>query len=171
MKKIILMRHGKSSFSDPDQDDLDRPLNARGRVASALMGAWLADAGLTAALAILSPARRARETWAKAAPNLPGEIETVEERALYMADPGTMLEIVRRAPDSAETLILVGHQPSMSAFARKMTGGKAPGGCKAAFEKFPTAGVAILEVDVDDWRKVEFGAADFLDFATPKDLV
>lgn len=171
MRKIILFRHGKSSWSDPDQADLDRPLNARGRLASALMGAWLDEAGVEDGLAIISPARRAQETWAKAAPNLSAKIRVVEEKALYMADPKTMLKIVQSAPKKAETLILVGHQPSMSAFARKMSGGKVPGGCKRAFENFPTGAIAVLNVDVNDWSKVDFGAAEFKDFATPKDLV
>ncbi len=171
MRRIILFRHGKSSWSDPDQDDLDRPLNARGRLSSALMGAWMAEAGIDKGLAIVSPAVRAKETWDRAKRNLPGKIKTAEEKALYMADPKTMLKIVQAAPKKAETLILVGHQPSMSAFARKMTGGKAPGGCKSAFEKFPTGAVAILEIDAKDWGKADFGKAEFKDFATPKNLV
>ena len=171
MRKILLFRHGKSSWSDPDQEDMDRPLNGRGRMASALMGAWMSEIGVTEALVLLSPALRAVQSWERAAANMSGKFKTETDKALYMADPKTMLKVIQGASKKAETLIVVGHQPSMSAFARKLTGGKASGGCRRAFEKFPTGAVAVLGVEKDDWSKLDFGDAEFLDFATPKDLV
>ena len=170
MRRLILMRHGKSSWDDPDQDDRDRPLNPRGRMASALMGAWLRENGLAPDVALVSEAVRARQTWECAAPLLNG----VESRAvakLYHAEPGTALEVLRNAPDDAGTVLMIGHQPGLGAFLRKLVGNEPKAGCRRAFEKFPTGAVAVLEFDAPDWRSAEFGTAEFTAFACPKDLV
>jgi phosphohistidine phosphatase len=64
MRRLILMRHAKSSWADPGQRDLDRPLNKRGRHAAGALGAWLKRRGYAPGHALVSTARRAQETWA-----------------------------------------------------------------------------------------------------------
>ena len=64
MRRLILMRHAKSSWADPGQRDFDRPLNARGVRSAPLLGAWLRERGHVPDAALVSTARRTRETWA-----------------------------------------------------------------------------------------------------------
>ena len=42
MKRLCLLRHAKSDWSDPANDDFSRPLNARGKVAADFMAAYIA---------------------------------------------------------------------------------------------------------------------------------
>jgi len=61
MKTLVLVRHAKSSWSDPSLEDKDRPLNERGKRDAPAMGKRLADAGVKPDLILSSSARRARK--------------------------------------------------------------------------------------------------------------
>ena len=95
MRRLILMRHAKSSWADPGQRDLDRPLNKRGRRAPALIGGWLKAQGL--------PARTRRWSRPRAAPRRPGPAWSPPPAPrrptyvpeLYHAAPETMLAVLR----------------------------------------------------------------------------
>lgn len=171
MKRLILFRHAKSAWDDPELDDHDRPLNPRGRLAAPLMGAWLAERGFLPDAVLCSSSLRTLETWALARPALPGAPEPVVDATLYHADPATMLAHVRRTPATAGTLALIGHQPGIGAFCRKLAAPHTPANCARAFQKFPTAACAVLDFDVDDWAAVAFGAGRFHAFAAPRELV
>lgn len=169
MRRLILMRHAKSSWDDPDADDRDRPLNARGRLAATLMGAFLAEEGPRPDAALLSPAVRAQESWARLAAGL-GDVAAVTVDSLYMAEPATALAALHAAPEAAGTVLMLGHEPGTTAFLRRLSDGSEPAHCRRAWEKFPTAALAVLELD-GDWADAAFGAARFRRFACPKDLV
>lgn len=64
MKRLILMRHAKSSWADPGQPDHDRPLNDRGIDAAARVGKWLRARGYRPDQALVSTVARAQQTWA-----------------------------------------------------------------------------------------------------------
>ncbi|MEL6793653.1 MAG: histidine phosphatase family protein, partial [Pseudomonadota bacterium] len=107
-KRLLLMRHAKSDYP-AGIDDHDRPLNRRGRLASALMGAYLAEMETVPDLAYVSTAARAQETWARMGLGAP-----MEPRApLYHASAETMLDMAAEAPDEVETLLLLWHQPGI----------------------------------------------------------
>lgn len=171
MKRLILMRHAKSSWSDPDQDDHDRPLNQRGRLAAPLMGAWLADRDFVPKHVLCSSSTRTRETWARVRVVLAQAPEADVQPGLYHADPPHLLAAVQALPPSVACAALVGHQPGIGAFTRLLARRDAPPNCTRAFTKFPTAACAILDFEVDDWSDVAFGTGRFTAFAVPRELV
>jgi phosphohistidine phosphatase len=171
MKRLILLRHAKSAWEDPDLDDHDRPLNRRGRLSAPLMGAWMADRGFLPDRVLCSTSTRTVETWALARAALPGAPDAVAEPRLYHADPATMLELVRATPDAAATLLLIGHQPGLGSLTRKLAAPGAPIHCTRAFQKFPTAACAVIDFPVESWPDVAFGAGAFHAFGVPRELV
>ncbi|MEM9010842.1 MAG: histidine phosphatase family protein [Pseudomonadota bacterium] len=171
MKRIVLLRHAKSSWSDPEMADIERPLNQRGRLTAPMMGAWLADQQIDLDHVVISPARRSRETWERMSRVMERTPKPSVQKALYMADPDTMLKILRAAPKKADTVLIVGHQPGLSAFARKLANGSVPGGPKRAFTKFPTGAAAVIDIDAEDWAEADYGGGEFRTFACPKELV
>ncbi len=171
MRRLILFRHAKSSWADPGVEDHDRPLNQRGRLCATLMGAWLADTGCVPDHALCSSSARTRETWARARRAIDGAPEAEIAPGLYHADPATMLETLRAAPDAARTVVMIGHQPGIGAFVRRMASPDAPAACARAYGRFPTAAVAVLGIDAASWRLAAFGAARFETFAIPGELV
>ena len=171
MKKIILLRHAKSSWQDPSLDDHDRPLNARGRGAAPIIGDWLAHRNHLPDTVLCSSARRTRQTvkgLRKAIPSLP---EARIEEPLYHASPGTMLERLRGLPVECQTVLLVGHQPGLGTLTRMLSDGRESRRCRRAFEHFPTAAAAVLDVDIADWADLAYGIAHFVDFAKPRELM
>ena len=170
MKRIVLIRHAKSSWSDPDLADTDRPLNQRGRLASTLVGAWLQETGFGIDHVWLSPAARSAETWRRIRHCLSRKVEEQTHKALYMADPMTMLNLIRSTPEGAQTAAMVGHQPGLSSFARKLSNGPRETFARA-FTKFPTGAVAVIEMKAKAWPEVDFGTGHFVSFTMPKELV
>jgi phosphohistidine phosphatase len=171
MKRVILLRHAKSSWTDPDMEDHDRPLNQRGRLAAPLTGAWLAERGFAPDHVICSSSARTVETWARLRPALPGAPDPTIEPRLYHADPTTTLAVLRGAPDAAATVLLLGHEPGIGAFARRLSTPDVPAGCARAFAKFPTAAAAVIDLPVDRWADAAFGTGRFHAFAVPRELV
>jgi phosphohistidine phosphatase len=171
MKRLILVRHAKSAWGDPTLDDHDRPLNQRGRLAAPLMGAWLVDNGYRPDAILCSSSERTRETVARMRPCLDADPSTLYVPELYHACPSAMLDIVRTAPTDAATAAVIGHQPGISAFARKLANADTPAGCARAFQKYPTCACAVFEFAVDDWTAVAFNGGAFVAFAVPRELV
>ncbi|WP_118133749.1 histidine phosphatase family protein [Oceanicella sp. SM1341] len=171
MKHLVLIRHAKSSVADPTLEDRDRPLNERGRLAAPIAGAWLAERALRPDHVFLSPALRCTETWARVARQFDTVPEPVIENGLYMADPATMLEVLHGAPDAAQTVFMLGHQPGLASFLRRLANRETPARCARAFTKFPTAGIAVMSFGDGPWAETGFNSGQFEDFAVPKELV
>ena len=158
MKRLLLMRHAKSDYP-AGVSDHDRPLDRRGRLASALMGAFLEDAGMVPDLALVSSAARAGETWMRMRLNAPFETRS----SLYHASAAEAIEVARSAPSTASTLLLLWHQPGIRDCANRLLGGH-------EVHRFPTAQIVGIGVE-EEWDALRFGAGRLLFIAPPKSLV
>lgn len=170
MRKVILVRHAKSSWDDPALDDHDRPLNARGRAAAPVIARWLAARGHLPDRVLCSSALRTRETARLMTPDLPGMPVPEIEPGLYHATPEAMRARLADLPETVGTVMLIGHNPGLSALARKLAGGRVRPGCARAFTDFPTAAAAVFTSDAPRWDALGFGQCTFVDFARPKEL-
>ena len=103
-RRLLLLRHAKSAWPE-DVPDFDRPLAPRGRKAAKRIGAYLTDKQLVPDLALISPARRARETWDRVRPHL-GRIGERSEARLYEAAAGGLLAIVRETEPEVGALLI-----------------------------------------------------------------
>lgn len=170
MKTLILMRHAKSAWGDPHQKDIDRPLNDRGRKSAPLMGTWLAAEGYNPDVVLCSAAQRTRETLDLMRPHLPERAVVEYVRALYLAAPREMLTEVGKVPATAETLMLLGHNPGMASLAGLLADGGDEKALAALHAKFPTAAIAVLGFDVARWSDVGPGGGTLRAFMRPRDL-
>ena len=116
-KRLILTRHAKSSWDDPNTPDHDRPLNERGKAAAADLGDWLASRGYVPQEVLCSDALRTRKTWSGIAPALPGTPMLELKPALYHAGPDVMLAVLRHARE--DTVMMIGHNPGIAEFAHR----------------------------------------------------
>lgn len=167
MKKLILMRHAKSSWSESDITDIERTLAERGRTGAGLIGAWLTVNDLEPDQAIVSNATRCQETWELASAGMSVKPQVSTEPQLYMATPDRILDIVRKSA-VADTVLVLAHQPGIGAFARAMRVDPAPQ--HAIFDKYPSGATTVLELPIDDWATLDFGMAHLAEYITPKDL-
>ena len=171
MRTLLLLRHAKSSWDDSALEDFDRPLAPRGENAAPLMAAYLKKIGLRPDLVLCSPAARARQTWSLVSRSLDSKIAVNELRDLYLSSPGRLLEAVRRAPDAAPCVMLVGHNPGMEHLAMILSGPSSnPTALAKLHSKFPTAALAEIEFEVAAWAAVARGEGCLKRFIRPKDL-
>jgi phosphohistidine phosphatase len=161
-KRLALLRHAKSSWDDPDLDDHDRPLNARGRRAAAQIGRYLQQRGIAPAVVLCSSAVRTRQTLLLL--QLSGDPQVVYETELYGAGASQMLQRLRRLDDTVPSVLLIGHNPGMHDLAVALTGDR------DAIADFPTAALAELSAPIARWPDLDLGTATLERLITPKDL-
>jgi len=164
--RLILMRHAKSSWNTPAQDDHDRPLNDRGRRSASAIGGWLHGKGYEPDLVLSSDSARTRETWALASRELSGPTEIVWTQDLYLASAQTMLEVLK-TQGTAKTVLLLGHNPGIAGFANMLV--RQPPR-HDRFRDYPTAATAVIEIDAALWRDVDWGKGQVTDFILPREL-
>jgi len=161
---LLLMRHGKSSYP-PEVADHDRPLAPRGIREAGLAGDWLRASMPPIDAVLCSTATRARQTLAKT-----GVDATVRySERLYDATLGTMIDEINTVDDTVSTLLVVGHEPTMSALAIGLAGtdGTDAAVVERISEKFPTSAIAVLTV-AGEWKSVELTGAALIGFRVPR---
>ncbi|MEQ9814305.1 MAG: histidine phosphatase family protein [Azospirillaceae bacterium] len=171
MKRLILLRHGKSRWTDTDIPDHDRPLAPRGERAAVLMGRYLRQIEQPIDLVLSSTAKRARDTWALAATQIDGLIPTRTDGGIYLKGSDGLLDRIQEIEDGVANLLVVGHNPDLEDLCQLLAedGDNALRG--AAAKKFPTGAVAILDLDIDDWVDLPGSTGKLVDFKAPKNLV
>lgn len=154
MRRLILFRHAKTEERPAGLQDFDRRLVERGCADAVLMGRVLAEAGMVPDLALVSPATRARETWELASPAFP-KARTEFRRGLYDATAEEVAAEIIQGGDTAETVMVVGHNPSLQELAVNLLDDN--GGSAADIERlsagFPTSAAAVFQLDAAGcWR-------------------
>ncbi|MBB3018322.1 phosphohistidine phosphatase [Microvirga lupini] len=168
MLRLLLLRHAKSAWPAGILD-IDRPLAKRGQEAALVMGDYLKRERLAPDLAIVSSARRTQETWERVQPIL-GEIEMRLDGRIYEAPVGRLLEVVREVGAETGTLLLIGHNPGFEELAKLLIGEGDMDGILRLGQKYPSAGLAVIDFELASWADVARKAGRLERFVTPKSL-
>ncbi|MFV0334873.1 MAG: SixA phosphatase family protein [Tropicimonas sp.] len=161
MKRLILLRHAKSSWVNPDLDDFDRPLNKRGKRSARELGKWLREAEHRPGQVLCSAARRARETWEGLA--LEGAPELRQD--LYNAPSEGLFDALRAA--EAPVVMLIAHNPGIAAFAHEILAAPPD---HARFADYPTGALLVADFPVGEWSEVRAATGRAVVFVIPQDL-
>lgn len=170
MRRLLLLRHAKSSWGTPGLRDFDRSLAPRGIKAAARMGRYLADSDLIPDLVLCSPAERTRQTIALAFEAMGTKPEVQFEESLYHDGPAAVMSLLKSVDANVETVLIVGHNPTIAECTIALAAPGTAGLQTAISTKFPTAALAVLEFPGDDWASVEPGGADLKAFVKPRAL-
>ena len=170
MLTLSLLRHAKSSWADPGQQDFDRPLNARGESTAPRMGAHMAEHAIAPQLVLCSPAVRACQTLELVLPHLTGEPTVLYEDAFYLAAPTVLLQRLRQVDAGVSHVMLVGHDPGLHGLALELAGSGDADALESLARKFPTAGLAVIAFNARAWTGVRRAAGRLTHFITPKML-
>jgi len=162
MKRLTLVRHAKSDWSLPGQNDWDRPLNKRGQRDAPEMARRLRSRRLKPDLILSSPAVRAVTTASVMAREIRvPAARVVQDERLYLAGPADLLAVVRELGGEARHLMVFGHNPGMTEFANRLSAGD-------QIDNLPTCGVFTAEFDVPDWSGLGWGGGQEAEFDYPK---
>lgn len=169
MRRLLLARHAKSSWGNPALTDHDRPLNARGYRAAQLVGAALSELDCVPDVVLSSTAARTRETWARMEPHFGGHPRVEYHRGLYLAAPRSVLAAIADAPADAETLMVLGHNPSTHALAAYLSRKGDPREIDLVRTKFPTGAIAVVDLSSNSWADADEGG-ELKHFILPRRL-
>ena len=146
MKKAILVRHAKSSWSDPSLRDFDRPLNKRGLRDAPLMAKLLRGKLEELDLIMTSPANRAYTTATYFAEAFGFDASDIrQEKKLYHAYPEDILRMIKKLEDSVNTVMVFGHNPGFTDLANHFT--------DDYIDNIPTCGIFQVESQVNSWSE------------------
>ncbi len=172
MRRLMLLRHAKTETDAPSGRDEDRRLDPRGHHDAAEIGAWISRHPPFPGHVMVSHAVRAHQTWEIAweamKETVPApQVELMPE--LYGADVVQLLETIRNAAIAdPKRLMLVGHNPGMHELAVMLAGSGDPAARAALAGNLPTAGLAVLDFDIDDWTDVGLQRGRLELFVSPK---
>jgi phosphohistidine phosphatase len=162
VKRLILVRHAKSDWSLPGQDDWDRPLNARGQRDAPVMARRLRSRRLKPDRILSSPAVRALTTASimtrelRVAPSL----LQAEER-LYLSAPAELLAVVRELGGGSRHLMVVGHNPGITELANRLSAGE-------TIDNMPTCAVFTARFELASWDRLTWGQGEDAEFDYPR---
>ena len=135
-RRLLLIRHAQAAGGPVDAE---RPLTGHGAEQASAIGTWLARSGLVPDRVVVSPARRAQQTWARAAAELTAGPPPVLDGRIYDNTVEGLLAVVQETPDDVATLAVVGHNPSIGALAAALDETRAE-----EVVGFPAGGVAVF---------------------------
>lgn len=161
MRTLLLMRHGAAA-SPPGFADRERPLTNRGRGRSLRAGDEIRGRRPLPERILVSPAVRAQETWEAYALGLqaPENIEAVVETdgRIYENTVDDLLDAVRETIDDVSSVLVIGHNPSISGLAGVLDDDPENPIRSELAEGFPTSSVAVFEFD-SVWSELREGEA------------
>jgi phosphohistidine phosphatase len=161
MKTLLLIRHAKSSWEQPDLSDFDRPLNERGKKDAPEMAKRVKEKGIEIDHLLSSTAKRAKKTakyFAEGFGFKKEDIKLVEE--LYGATQSEFLQAVKDIDDKYKTVALFSHNPGITDFASSLT--------NVRIDDMPTCAVFALQIETDSWKDFQNAEKNFLFFDYPK---
>jgi len=177
MKELLLLRHAKSSWATAGMDDFERPLNKRGRRAAAALAGYLEAEGLRPALVLCSDALRTRQTLDLLRDALGGRVAAHLEPELYLADPSTLLDRLRKVADDVPSVMVIAHNPGLQELALELAAAAGPADSALAARiesKFPTGALARFRLKIERWHDLALdgskGMVKIVGYTIPADL-
>ena len=163
MKTLYLLRHAKSSPATPILKDFERSLSVRGLEDITLMAKNFNKSHFTVQSIISSSAKRANHTATLMAEMIGLSSEDVTcHPGLYLAGVNVFLRITSLIDDRCEAAMLVGHNPTITEFANRMT--------NSSINSMPTCSLVKMSLPISCWSDVELGQGTSMKFEYPKNL-
>jgi phosphohistidine phosphatase len=160
MKTLYLVRHAKSSWKDSSLDDMERPLNKRGKRDAPFMGELLNEKGIKPDVVYSSPAKRASKTSQIISEHIgysKGNI--LFDEVIYDASTNELIDFIQSIDDKYESVMIFGHNPGFTMLHNFLSGNY--------IDNIPTCGIVALEFN-SSWKEIKKNSAKFLFFDYPK---
>jgi phosphohistidine phosphatase len=161
MKTLILIRHAKSSWANPDQTDFERPLNERGRRDAPEMAKRLLKKNFSIDQIIYSTAARTTETMQTFQRMLNIDSKNcLPKDDLYHAPPCILAETIAQLDENINTVVIIGHNPGITEFANSLT--------NVRTDNMPTCSIFTVQSECLSWKNFQSVKKEFLFFDYPK---
>jgi phosphohistidine phosphatase len=168
VRTLILLRHGKSNWSDSTLADIDRPLAPRGERASKRIAKYMRRKKIRPDLVLCSTSVRTRQTLEAIQPSLRKGCPVELLPQLYAASEQELLEQLHALSGSTSSVMVIGHNPGLHQLALALASRGAD--LRRLEEKFPTGALATLVVHSESWAALSPGDAELIDYVVPRQL-
>lgn len=164
MKTLLLIRHAKSSWDVPGQNDFERTLNARGLKDAPVMAKRLTERNLQIDLFLSSPAKRAKKTCELFMQELGVDEKTIVLKPeLYLAESPVFYNVIKQIDASISHTAVFSHNNGITDFVNQLT--------KVRVDNMPTCSIFAVKVHSNKWSDFETAEKEFLFFDYPKRLL
>ncbi|MFC2084440.1 histidine phosphatase family protein [Bacteroidota bacterium] len=161
MKILYLFRHAKSSWKNPDLDDIDRPLNKRGKRDAPFIGQLLKKSNIKPDILMSSSANRALSTAKTIAKEIGYPIQDiVEDVEIYEASTNELLQIIKNIEDKHDRAMIFGHNPTFTLLSNQLT--------DTYIDNISTCSFVKIEFNVESWKDIQAESGKLLSFEYPK---
>lgn len=160
MRKLILIRHGKSSWNHP-VEDLKRPLRKRGMTDVKRVSKSFKSMNIRPDFVFSSPAKRALDTC-----KIFLEYADISYKnmlispVIYDFSGGKTLDFIKLLPDDYKNVMIFGHNHAFTALVNLLG--------SLQIVNVPTSGLVMIEFEANSWNKIEKGTTTLITF--PKQL-
>lgn len=161
MKTLMLLRHAKAGFDLTGQADAERVLTHSGKQDAIKLGYKLKGRNEAVDLFYCSPAARTRQTFEAISEIVDLEARYELVNGLYQASEETVLQLIQSAPEHFQTIMIIGHNPSMTQLANLMAD-------KLRLDHLPTCGLVVLTFGQSQWSQLQPGTGQVSWFDFPK---
>lgn len=161
-RRLVIIRHAKSSWANPGQQDFDRPLNDRGEHDAPMMGERLRKRDILPDVIITSPAKRAVQTAKRISTAVgydKGQIRKVDQ--LYHCTPSVLEELILSLDAELKTVFIIAHNPGITEFVNTVSD-------TFRIDNVPTCGVTVIQLSADNWTNFLDTQKQVLLFDYPK---
>ena len=162
---LYIMRHAKSDWSVPGQDDHERPINKRGQKNAKQLGQWMQSNNYIPQKIISSTAVRAKQTIELVCKQFRDKDlnKIIYDKMLYLASPDTLIELIQLHKNEVDSIMLVAHNPGLEQLVHFLSTSN------EEYRSMTTANLAIFEfADSEFDPAVDKGK--MIEFIRPKEL-
>jgi phosphohistidine phosphatase len=161
MKRLILIRHSKSSWKDLSLTDFNRPLNGRGKFDGPLMADYLKSKINKIDYLHSSSSVRTFETSKYFINQI--EFEKVEyDDSLYHCSATSILNMISSYSDNYQSVMIIAHNPGLTNLINNIT--------NISLDNLPTTGLAEIEFNINSWSDISYDNSNLVDLKFPKQL-
>ena len=147
MKQLLLIRHAKSSWDDLSLDDLDRPLNKRGKREATLLGQYLKRNSINPQMIFSSPAKRAYKTAKRISNELGFQKKMIKiDKIIYSGSKSDLVELIGSIDKKIDHVFIIGHYPSLMELGNYLTASN--------FDKMLTCGFILIDFKTKFWEDI-----------------
>ena len=150
MKTLYIVRHGEKDISNPNIDDYDIQVTKKGLKDIENISKKMKDNKVEIDLLVASPAVRTQQTAEIIAKNLNYTKNIMYNEVLFQAFVNEVIESITYTFDNVNSLMIVGHNPSLTALGVTLVGLK---------EKILMGEALKIEFDCNSWTSIDISNA------------
>lgn len=162
MKKLYIIRHAKSDWSDDTLQDFDRPLNKRGLKNAPFMGNILKNKNINPDLILSSPALRTFATAGIIAKEIGYKKEIETNKNMYEAHFSVLEKIIYEIDDKNNIVFFIGHNPGLSNLVEILSG---------MIQDIPTCAIVEISFDTNSWKNISKENSTLISYEYPKKYI